>query len=82
MAVDTLLMKEVNEIKFETEGADYGALVYAIHTKNNGVIYATALINEDFDVIIKCDMKLSEEIENNIYNEAIKVWKERLNEND
>ena len=76
--MDALLMKEVNEIKFEKEGMDNGELVYAIHTKNNGVIYATALINDDFEVSIKSDMILSEEIENNIFNKAIEVWRERL----
>ena len=80
--MDALLMKEVNEIEFETMGVDYGKLVYAIHTKNNGVIYATALINDVFEVVIKSDMKLSEEIEDNIYIEAIKVWRERLDGKD
>lgn len=79
--MDALLMKEVKKIELATTGLDYGELVYAIHTKNNGVIYATALINDDFEVVIKCDMKLSEEIEDNIYIEAIKVWRERLERN-
>lgn len=45
-------------------------------------MHATALINDVFEVVIKSDMKLSEEIEDNIYIEAIKVWRERLDGND
>lgn len=75
-----LRFDDIYNVKFKENGKDHNEQIYIIEMKNKEIIYVTALINKDFDVVVKCDSALSEELEDYIYMEALKVWRNQLNE--
>lgn len=71
--------KDIINIDFETIGDGMNDQIYAIETVEGDIIYATALIDKEFDVVIECKQELSQEIKDEIYIEALNIWREELN---
>lgn len=76
--MDVLQKKDVEEIVFETLANGCAEQFYAIHTNTGEVIRAAVYINKGFDVVVKCDKAISQEVEDDIYIEALSIWRENI----
>jgi len=71
-------MDNVKDIKLKGIN-EHGDQDYDIITED-ATVNATAMITKEFDVVIKCDVDICQEVEDQIYIKALDVWRKRLNE--